>query len=372
VFRAVLDAAVAQDSELLRVGIVTFSGQKDLIREVLEIMVGKDSASQIFIRSACRDWSVPASYVPLTNSSVTGKQPHIASILDEMFQETGEVLYPEQVLLIDDDAKNIKCAEKYRHKTVVFPPLPLPGIHMRSPAMEASGVRVIHRCQLANGALLCISHGSVVNFSAPGQSAIVNAANTGGLGGGGVDGAISKAGGSRLLAARKAWPQDARGDRIPTGECRSTGPGSFGKLQVSYVLHSAGPNYRLIEGLNKCQDDAEESLNVGDALLAASYTNSMRSAKDQGIELLGFSLISAGVFRGRRSLRAVLSIAVECVAREAYEGLREVHLVAFSQEEIAALLCLVTEAPPAALRRGAGGENQIRQFMDHFEKNTVS
>lgn len=357
-------------------GIVTFSGQKDLIREVLQLLVGREAASHIFLRTALRDWTVPDSYVPSSKSQsgpsgTTGKQPHIASIVEEIFQETGEVIQAEQVMLIDDDVRNIACAQESHHKTVVFPPLPLPGIHMRSVAMEASGVRVLHRCQLANGALLCISSGSVVDFAAPGQGAIVNAANTGGLGGGGVDGAISRAGGRKLLAARKAWSQNAKGERIPTGECRETGRDSFGSLQVSYVLHTAGPNYNFIEGQNAC-NDMEESLKAGDALLAASYCNSMLCAKTNDIELLGFSLISAGVFRGPRPLRTVLTIAVDAIARGAYEKLREVHLVAFSQQEVDLLLRIVTESPPASVLRGAGGREEIQQFIDTLETNSLS
>lgn len=377
VFRALLEAASllavppAEERGGLRVGIVTFSGQKDLIREVLELVLGRQAASQIFLRTAHRDWSVPASYVP--TSKITGKEPHIASIVEEIFQKSGEVIRAEQVLLIDDDVKNISCARDAQHKAVVFPSLPLPGIHMRcsAPQLEAAGVRVLHRCQLANGAMLCISQGSVVNFSAPGPSAIVNAANTGGLGGGGVDGAIGRAGGDRLLAARKAWPQDAQGVRIPTGECRATGPDSFGSLRVTYVLHTAGPNYQSIASPDAC-DDVEDSLKAGDALLAASYCNSMRCAKERSIELLGFSLISAGVYRGSQSLRAVLTIALDTIAQEAYEKLREVHLVAFAQDELDTLLWIVAQDPPASLQRGAGGEAAIQQFIDDLENTSVS
>ena len=199
----------------------------------------------------------------------------------------------------------------------------------------------------------------------------MNAANNYGLGGGGVDGAISNAGGEQLLAARKAWPRDAQGNRIPTGECRVTGPDTFGQLQVSYVLHTAGPNYNFIEDQNACQD-MEESLKVGDTLLAASYGNSMRCAQEHDIELLGFSLISAGVFRGPRSLRAVLTITLDAIARGAYEKLREVHLVAYAPEEVDMLLRIITQSPPVSLQRGAGGRDMIQQFMDDLESEALS
>lgn len=62
---------------------------------------------------------------------------------------------------------------------------------------------------------VCISQGSVVDFSG---DAIVNAANCGGLGGGGVDGAVNSRGGPKLKEARRQLPVDENGDRIKTGE----------------------------------------------------------------------------------------------------------------------------------------------------------
>ena len=68
--------------------------------------------------------------------------------------------------------------------------------------------------------------------------AIVNAANSGLLGGGGVDGAIHRTAGPRLLAACRALPEVAPGVRCPTGEARIT-PG-FG-LPARHVIHTVGP-----------------------------------------------------------------------------------------------------------------------------------
>ena len=93
VFRALLAAAVTTPS--LRVGIVTFSPQKALIKEVLEATVGQAAADNIFIRGATRDWAVPPDH-----TCKEGKQPHIASILQEMFFDTGEAYSPEQVYLV--------------------------------------------------------------------------------------------------------------------------------------------------------------------------------------------------------------------------------------------------------------------------------
>ena len=358
------------DPGLLRVGIVTFSGQKGLIQEAIEIIVGKRAMQKMFFRTAYRDWSEPEDYVP-KNPFMTGKQPHIASIINEIRMESGEKINEEQVLLIDDDVKNIACAKEYNHRTVIFPALPLPGINMRSPAMEATGVHVVMRYQLVHGALLCISRGSVVDFAAPGRGAIVNAANRRGLGGGGVDGAISAAGGNKLLSARKAWPKDESGNRIPVGECRLTGPDTYGTLKVSYILHTAGPNYNEIVGLDESRS-LEDSLQQGNVLLTSCYRNVMRCAKENDIELLGFSLLSAGVYRGKQSLSSVLTLAIETIAEEVYENLREVHLVAYSQEEVDVLMRIVEDNPPVALKRGAGDGLEIGRFLDDLENAALT
>jgi hypothetical protein len=64
------------------------------------------------------------------------------------------------------------------------------------------------------------------------------------------------------------------------------------RLHVPYVVHAVGPNY------NTCRDEAE-----GDELLRSAYASAMSVAAKAGIATIGFSLLSAGIFRGRRSLK---------------------------------------------------------------------
>ncbi|KAL7552199.1 hypothetical protein ACHAWF_015420 [Thalassiosira exigua] len=172
---------------------------------------------------------------------------------------------------------------------------------------------------------LVISRGSVVDFSYPPNpksSAIVNAANEGCLGGGGVDGAISDAGGPSLLADRQSLPTVGPGIRCKTGSAVSTGPNSYGKLHTSYVIHAVGPNYMHYD------------LDEGDKLLSSAYNASLDCARVEKIEAVAFSLLSAGIFRGPKSVKEVLGIGMDSILHfEGYAELQEVHMCAFNEKE---------------------------------------
>jgi O-acetyl-ADP-ribose deacetylase len=110
--------------------------------------------------------------------------------------------------------------------------------------------------------------------------AIVNAANTGLLGGGGVDGAIHRAAGPDLLAACRALPEVTPGVRCPTGEARIT-PGF--RLRARYVIHTAGPVWH-----GGRRNERE--------LLASCYQQSLALARDHRVQSIAFPAISCGIY----------------------------------------------------------------------------
>jgi O-acetyl-ADP-ribose deacetylase (regulator of RNase III) len=108
--------------------------------------------------------------------------------------------------------------------------------------------------------------------------AIVNAANSGLMGGGGVDGAIHRAGGTSILEECKAIV--AQQGRCPTGRAVITGGG---KLKARFVVHAVGPRYG--------RDRAK-----GAELLASAHRESLRLAGEAGCESIAFPAISTGAY----------------------------------------------------------------------------
>lgn len=110
--------------------------------------------------------------------------------------------------------------------------------------------------------------------------AIVNAANASLLGGGGVDGAIHRAGGDEILEECKEIRRTRFPNGLPTGEAVIT---TGGKLPALYVIHTVGPIYG--------QHDGKER-----ELLANCYHNSLTLAVEKNLTSVAFPAISTGVF----------------------------------------------------------------------------
>lgn len=148
--------------------------------------------------------------------------------------------------------------------------------------------------------------------------AIVNAANERMLGGGGVDGAIHRAAGPRLLEACRAVPEVRPGVRCPTGEARIT-PGF--DLPARWVIHTVGPVYRSPE--------------LSAPRLAAAYRNSCELAVARGFSTVALPAISCCVYG--YPLAEAARIAVDAV-RAAAGGLDEVRFVLFGARAYQAFL----------------------------------
>jgi len=110
--------------------------------------------------------------------------------------------------------------------------------------------------------------------------AIVNAANSSLMGGGGVDGAIHRAGGSQILEACRKIRKEQYPDGLSTGEAVAT---TAGNLQAKYVIHTVGPIYHL------CADNCA-------LLLASCYINALKIAVELKCNGIAFPAISTGIY----------------------------------------------------------------------------
>ena len=109
--------------------------------------------------------------------------------------------------------------------------------------------------------------------------AVVNAANSSLLGGGGVDGAIHRRGGPEILAECRALRAGHLGGGLPAGQAAAT---TAGNLPARWVIHTVGPVYA------KRQDRSE--------ILRSCYTEALRVADELGAQTVAFPLISAGIY----------------------------------------------------------------------------
>lgn len=147
--------------------------------------------------------------------------------------------------------------------------------------------------------------------------AVVNAANSSLLGGGGVDGAIHRAGGPAILEACKQIRAKQGG--CPTGEAVIT---TAGNLPARYVIHTVGPVWN---GGSKGEPE----------LLASCYRNSLQLAEQNGVGSIAFPNISTGVYGYPKDKAARVAVeTVEAYLREHDTGIRQVIFVCFDAENL--------------------------------------
>ncbi len=153
------------------------------------------------------------------------------------------------------------------------------------------------------------------DITAQETDAIVNAANSSLLGGGGVDGAIHRAGGPQIL-------EDCRAIRARQGECP---PGeavitSGGRLKAKHVIHTVGPVWR-----GGGHDE--------DRVLASAYRNSLRLAHERGLRTIAFPSISTGAYGFPPERAARIAVATVREFAASHEGLARVIFVVFSEDQ---------------------------------------
>ncbi|NUS15653.1 MAG: O-acetyl-ADP-ribose deacetylase [Streptomyces sp.] len=135
--------------------------------------------------------------------------------------------------------------------------------------------------------------------------AVVNAANSSLLGGGGVDGAIHRAGGPEILDACRALRASHYGKGLRVGQAVAT---TAGRLPARWVIHTVGPVW------SATQDRS--------ALLASCYHESLRVADELGAATVAFPAVSTGVYRWPMDDAARIAVATVRAAGTAVEHVR--------------------------------------------------
>jgi O-acetyl-ADP-ribose deacetylase (regulator of RNase III) len=142
--------------------------------------------------------------------------------------------------------------------------------------------------------------------------AVVNAANSSLLGGGGVDGAIHRRGGPAILAECRELRASHYGKGLPTGQAVAT---TAGDLDARWVIHTVGPVF------SRAEDRSQ--------LLASCYRESLRVAAELGARTVAFPAISTGIFGWPMDDGA--RIAVRTVRESADPSVEEVRFVLFDK-----------------------------------------
>ncbi|MGB2606815.1 MAG: O-acetyl-ADP-ribose deacetylase [Candidatus Sulfotelmatobacter sp.] len=170
---------------------------------------------------------------------------------------------------------------------------------------------------------LVLDIGKTIEFCGPADiteettDAIVNAANSSLLGGGGVDGAIHRAGGPAILAECKHIVSKIRS--LPAGKAVLT---TGGRLPAKYVIHTVGPIYHGDQG--------------GAELLASCHRESIRLADEHALQSLSFPAISTGAFGYPVPGAAAIAISATLEALAAVDHVRKVRFVLFDASTLQA------------------------------------
>ncbi|HLB27802.1 MAG TPA: O-acetyl-ADP-ribose deacetylase [Dehalococcoidales bacterium] len=165
-----------------------------------------------------------------------------------------------------------------------------------------------------NGVRLSLIHGDITEQAA---DVIVNAANPGLMGGGGVDGAIHRAGGPAILEECRQIV--ARQGRLPTGKAVIT---TGGNLKARFVIHAVGPVWH---GGKQAEPE----------LLSSAYRESLKLAAEKKLNSIAFPSISTGAYGYPLPEAAEVAIkAVVSFLKKQTTSIREVRFVLFSRDAL--------------------------------------
>src|SRR3954447_21884048 len=168
--------------------------------------------------------------------------------------------------------------------------------------------------------------------------AVVNAANSGLMGGGGVDGAILQAGGDRQVEARRELRD--RVGQLPTGQAAAT---DAGDLPARWVIHVVGPVWRA-------NDDRSD-------LLASCYREALRVADEIGARTVAFPAVSAGIYGWPMASAADIAVGTVRTAETSVDAVRFMLFSDDAYRELSRALALEAEGagPLVGLCLVAGG-----------------
>jgi len=164
----------------------------------------------------------------------------------------------------------------------------------------------------AGKAVLEIIRGDITDVEA---EAIVNAANSSLRGGGGVDGAIHRKGGSRIDEECRRIRETEWPDGLPTGKAVIT---SGGNLKAKYVIHTVGPVWM-------------GGFHVEAELLKQAYRNSLKLAASRGLKVVAFPSISTGAYGYPVEEASRVAVQTVKVFLEKEDRIEKVILVLFSE-----------------------------------------
>jgi O-acetyl-ADP-ribose deacetylase len=171
---------------------------------------------------------------------------------------------------------------------------------------------VSENCEFLNGRV-CVKIGDITKEQV---DAIVNAANSTLLGGGGVDGAIHAKGGKTIYDECKIIRETFYPKGLPTGKAVIT---TGGNLSAKFVIHTVGPIY----GRNENQAE----------LLADCYKNSLTLAVEKGLKTIAFPSISTGAFSYPKHEAAEISSNAIKSFLESNQQIERIHLVFFDESD---------------------------------------